>query len=875
MDELAWKALEIHQSSLSEYSDDDDDDDDDVDDISSFKFITMQSDTQGISEFSSSFDRDRGGGTNSLSVLEQRYVEVEMYPLNKRGGGEEEEEEEEDLDDMYEEFDDDDYDENDGMNKDRNKNGAYLEYVPLKRLQGTTWYKENATKTIETTTKQEPNHNMNSVIWNDKSSSSPLKQPSQQLSSPPQLIQNYDKDLAYLNTDFVESESYSDISEEDEISDNYIPLGSVKKSSEESPLKQSSTSEPVTIFWKKNVNRRAQDIKEEESEKPFSLDKEEVATTTTTNNNKKSDKIKIVKNKSIQEIVNESKTSVKVSSSLNENLLELNLVNDDNSDSDEDDLFLSKRASNPESDESSTKEPKAKGTTTRMIIREDPLSKPMLTAASSLRHSVCTITSVPVSLTMSPLGSPSEPDKDILSPPSPIFLTLSDQSSPRELSRSGRSKFVRVTTTPLSRKERLEIISRLQNFQKDLEKKRPKQYRKIEALEEKRLDLQAKFAEEFRKYKTWHKPRLIRLVREYAKLRTCYLDIQIRIAVEKCVLLQKKIDDAATLLEESVDRVAPVDPSFYANPLKAPLSPRDEKLLKGLEKNIRDMGAKVRDLVLESSMIFSLSFRQSSLIRVLDRIPKGALESGYFAPDYEVQADFDSWLLDERTREGQHVVRLCNAARKHVEKDISLKDIVLFIDEFVGNIIWVYHISSQDDCVKLALLVQRALFPLIYEDVLKMDPERQQRQHQQSIRSRDLALLEKMERLREERHPGIQIDTVFWSDKKDPFVEAERIISYLPFQLSPPDMINVLQEAVTSLCKTAKGFLNHNPVADEIIPLLVHIIVFASPPGLYEALFMMEYLSQSSDRDRVSGWCIAAYEIALNYIEKLELRSKK
>ena len=727
------------------------------------------------------------------------------------------------------------------------KSGAedtYYNYDLLEQLKGITGYKESNLGSTGGTVRQGPSNTMNSILWGDAQSQQEQQQQQQQ--SLEDIARELEKTFALSDNEEdsiinAKSESASRVSDDEEEEDDGDELGASISTSTSATPEEKGVSAVASV---------ASDEDTENIEVP-----------------------------------------IKTPRDYNANLLELNLVSDDGDDTDE--LFLSKRATAAadkldttnkgikEGKEGAEEEAATIDGMTRMTAGEDPLSKPKLTAQSALRRSVATITPVSVPLSMTPLGAFTPSDAAKCSTPKKAAATgggggggaggkKEEDNGNKEDEKSGKIegvKFFRTAASPLPQEwenKRKKVLTRLKKYQVRLENDGLRQQKDMDALEEELRQMQAQLTEDLRKYASWHKPHLVRVFRKYVQLRLGLFAVLKSIAADKSVLLMKKLGDVRALRQEA-GLVFSVDPSFYTDPLAAAPSPRDERLLRILTNGVRALGPRVKRLVLESSRVFSYSERRSGLYRVLDSIPADALKGGFFAPDYDAQAEFDSWLLDARTREGQQVAHFCSTVAESSGKPVAADDIVLFIDEFVGHIIATYQVTAPADGAKLALLVQRALFPRIYEDALRLAPA-------PPLRARDLPLLQRLERLREERHPGIQIDDVFWAGKVDPLVDAEKVLTYLPFQLAPPDMIYVLQKTVTAICQVGKSVLHHNLAADEIVPLFVHTIVYAAPPGLHEALFMMEYLSQDVDRTGESGWCIAAFETALNHIEDIKLQ---
>ena len=99
--------------------------------------------------------------------------------------------------------------------------------------------------------------------------------------------------------------------------------------------------------------------------------------------------------------------------------------------------------------------------------------------------------------------------------------------------------------------------------------------------------------------------------------------------------------------------------------------------------------------------------------------------------------------------------------------------------------------------------------------------------------------------------------------------EPCQILSDLPFQIAPTDMINVVERTISRLCVLGKMQFNHALSADDVIPLLMDVIVRTDLPGIHESIYFMTSLAQEQFRNSsVFGWSLVAFHSAIEQLKQ-------
>ena len=542
------------------------------------------------------------------------------------------------------------------------------------------------------------------------------------------------------------------------------------------------------------------------------------------------------------------------------------LIDDEDVDSDgvDESLFLSRR---------SVKMPSAQ-------------SKPIAVALG--KSSECVeISSVPVPVFLSPLGEIRTKVRAAVDREEASGSELASSSSPGTSALSGSSstghtnqgKIEFVTFYNSRAMDSTEFVKR-ENIKRSNESELIKYKGLIDAsltrcrtdrleIETQQAQLREKVSEKISTYAGWHRPAFLATYRRAVQLKAGTLDVQDKVLEIKTPALERKLDQVDRLIGAVQEgRFFVIKPAFYVNP-NDNFSKEQEALVRlerRMEHGINWLKDKLKTMAEEYEKEMAQEERERRLIEMLEKITIPQ-EEVFFPLDETLQGEFDTWIRDTRTKEGATIDKFCKdlAAGISVDKSsVDLGFIELFIDELAHDIIDDYDAvsDSPDDRNdrKLALLIQRSLFPMLYQSAILLSPT--------PLRESSLSFLEKVGRLKEEKNPQIEIDNSLTRGGVNPFAEACRILSDLPFQLIPVEMISIVQKTITRISQLGGLLLAHDLGADEIIPFLVYVIVNTDLPGIHETLYMMSAVSDSQYGE--FGWCVATFETAISFIEGVQ-----
>lgn len=555
------------------------------------------------------------------------------------------------------------------------------------------------------------------------------------------------------------------------------------------------------------------------------------------------------------------------------------LIDDDDVDNDEVDesLFLSRRSVRTQPSSSSSSSSGLSSTT------------PATYSYKQTRNSECVdINSVPVPVFLSPLGEIRTKVRAAVDREDAIGSELATSSTKGSTlsgsSSTGINKIDFVTfynsraidstefvkRENIKRNNRNELIKYKNLVERSLQRCKTDQ----SEIESQKLERYEKVWENIKIYSTWHRPDFLVYYRRAAQLQMGALDIQNKIISIKIPALERKLEQVDKLIEATKeDRFFIIKPQFYISPNES-FSKEQENLVhlkNHMERIIERIKNKLKELVKEYDEEIKPEERERRITDILSRITIPE-EEVFFPLDEDLQSEFDTWILDIRTKEGSTIEKFCKDLSAGISKDkslVSLEFIELFIGELAQDIIYEYDSISDSkedrNDRKLALLIQRALFPLVYQSAVLLSPA--------SLQENSIRFLEKVERLRKENNSQIAIDSALTQGGVNPFEDACEILSDLPLQLIPVEMINIVQKTVAQISQTGRALLGHDLGADEIIPFLVYIIVNTDLPGIHETLYMMSAVSDSNYGE--FGWCVTTFETAISFIEGIQEPEQK
>lgn len=381
-----------------------------------------------------------------------------------------------------------------------------------------------------------------------------------------------------------------------------------------------------------------------------------------------------------------------------------------------------------------------------------------------------------------------------------------------------------------------------------------------------KTELLEKIREKLKEFSGWHRPAFLAHYRRAAQLQMSALNIQSKIIDIKMPFLERKLEQVDRLIEAAnEDRFFIIKPPFYVNP-NDNFSKEQEKLVnleQYMERTVKRIMNRLKKLAVEYEQEILPEERERRITSILDRIELPP-EEVFFPLDDDLQSEFDTWIKDTRTKEGSTIDKFCNDLSAGISTDkssVGLEFIELFIGELAHDIIYDYDGISDSpedrNDRKLALLIQRTLFPMVYQSAILLSPA--------PLQENSIRFLEKVGRLREENHPQIAIDSALTLGGINPFADACRILSNLPYELIPIEMINIVQKTITRISQLGSTLLAHDLGADEIVPFLVYVIVNTDLPGVHETIYMMSAVSDSNYGE--FGWCVATFETAISFIE--------
>lgn len=155
----------------------------------------------------------------------------------------------------------------------------------------------------------------------------------------------------------------------------------------------------------------------------------------------------------------------------------------------------------------------------------------------------------------------------------------------------------------------------------------------------------------------------------------------------------------------------------------------------------------------------------------------------------------------------------------------------------MGRVAVQYNVMDPLQIAKLRVLIQRAVFPNAYHDIVK-------KVFCCDTKSTDTQFMYLLSSLRN-RPPASLEMPISWTQNfkfQTALLCASDELSYLPFQLVPYDMLLVIDRTLSCLCTAGKVLLRRSITPDELALLLQHVILNTDLPGLHESLWMMNNL---------------------------------
>lgn len=504
-----------------------------------------------------------------------------------------------------------------------------------------------------------------------------------------------------------------------------------------------------------------------------------------------------------------------------------------------------------------------------------------ITQSSSSSSECVEISSVPVPVFLSPLGEIRTKVRAAVDREEMIGSELATSSGGSALSGSSSTgnignkiEFVTfynsraIDSTEFVKRENIKLNNKTELIKyKNLLEKSLERW-KADGLEMKtqKTELIEKIQTNLKTYYSWHRPVFLNKYRRAAQLQLGALDVQSKIITTKIPTLERKLEQVDKLIEAAKeDRFFIVKPAFYINPNEN--FSREQEILVKLEQCMERTIGRLKNTLKELAKGYDLELspeeRELRIVDILNRI-KIPPEEVFFPIDEDIQTEFDTWIQDIRTKEGATIDKFCKDLSAGISVDkssVGLEFIEIFIGELAHEIINDYDEISDSpedrNDRKLALLLQRTLFPMVYESAILLSPT--------PLQENSIRFFGKVERLRKENHPQIAIDSSLTRGGMNPFADACNILSDLPFQLVPVEMLNIVQKTISRISQIGGTLLAHNLGADEVVPFLVYVIVNTDLPGIHETLYMMSAVSDSNYGE--FGWCVATFETAISFIE--------
>ena len=508
-------------------------------------------------------------------------------------------------------------------------------------------------------------------------------------------------------------------------------------------------------------------------------------------------------------------------------------------------------------------------------------SIPIKQSSSSSSSECVEISSVPVPVFLSPLGEIRTKVRAAVDREEMIGSELATSSGGSALSGSSSTgntghkiEFVTfynsraIDSTEFVKRENIKLNNKTELIKYKALLEKSLERWKADELEMKtqKTELIEKIQKNLKTYYSWHRPVFLNKYRRAAQLQLGALNIQSKIITTKIPMLERKLDQVDKLIEAAKeDRFFIVKPAFYINPNEN-FSREQEVLVKleqCMERTIERLKNTLKALAKGYDQELSPEERELRIVDILNRVTIPP-EEVFFPLDDDIQTEFDTWIQDIRTKEGATIDKFCKDLSAGISVDkssVGLEFIEIFIGELAHEIIYDYDEISDSpedrNDRKLALLIQRTLFPMVYQSAILLAPT--------PLQEKSIRFFGKVERLRKENHPQIAIDSALTRGGMNPFADACNVLSDLPFQVVPVEMLNIVQKTISRISQIGGTLLAHNLGADEVVPFLVYVIVNTDLPGIHETLYMMSAVSDSNYGE--FGWCLATFETAISFIE--------
>jgi len=302
----------------------------------------------------------------------------------------------------------------------------------------------------------------------------------------------------------------------------------------------------------------------------------------------------------------------------------------------------------------------------------------------------------------------------------------------------------------------------------------------------------------------------------------------------------------------------------------------------------------------------SSSWRTGAVAQALEAAKKAAektqLQPAYAPFDAAWQRSFDVVCRDARTPQGAQIFRLCSLIA--AQSDIEPQDIVGFIDQFSAAMAERYHITVALDLRLLNQMCARAIYPLI-------------RANCATVLHRTLASAlpdytayqRGLEYWRSQTGTALGVDMQLWNSllnakqidlgneaEEDDYhllVDCESLLSNASSSSStssssssarcllpkatrllrrvttfstPIDMLYIVKSTISVICEEVANNSSAVVGADELFPLVVHVVAHARILRLPTLVSFMDEFAGNADRSSEFGYCLTTLAAAVHHV---------
>lgn len=364
---------------------------------------------------------------------------------------------------------------------------------------------------------------------------------------------------------------------------------------------------------------------------------------------------------------------------------------------------------------------------------------------------------------------------------------------------------------------------------------------------------------ELAKYTLWRRPALKRLARQLIHLRLARFDLMERIEERKIALVAARLDATKAVMQrwKEGETLAANDRSLFLKP--DVLFIQDERLAT-LRLRLTVLSQQRRLLAVAYNQQLNEALEDTEQTRALRlRQLLASVESnprGFHPLDELQQSTFDSFLLDQRFKEGRRVQRLQTAIAESMGKFLP-DDILSFLTSMVSDMAQDHQLNESEQ-QKLRLFVSRAVFPLIHNDIY---PDPDPADDVYVVQAKNFAALPPSalhippENYREN------------SNYSGLYRAASDKLNDLYVTTVPTDALNTLVEVMNLINDEAKERSGASGVgADDLLPLfqlaLVHSLLF----DVHRLVRFIEDWSYESEKHGEYGWSLTTLSAASQHI---------